>query len=174
MKRLIQSELHIVKLLGSLSITTSIYLVNSVVIAQVADVPRPNSDGDFTTAFVLGNRGYYANEKWLVVSQSVDQRDAALNCRYAPNGEIRSRIVSGAIIEAVFLGSPNTPGAIEPNLANDAIVSESGVPWLRVQGTSDFFYPAQAGNWESLGECYVRANLQYIAPINNDGLPHLP
>ena len=89
------------------------------------------------------------------------------NCRYAPNGEIRSRIRPGAIVEAVFLGSPNTPGSVEPNLAHDAIVESDGAPWLLVRGTSDLFYPARAGDWESLGECYVRANWQYIAPVNN-------
>ncbi|NET31764.1 MAG: hypothetical protein F6K19_07145 [Cyanothece sp. SIO1E1] len=51
-----------------LAITTSILaLLPSIAIAQVADVPQPNRSGDYTTAFVLGNRGYYTNPKWLVV-----------------------------------------------------------------------------------------------------------
>jgi hypothetical protein len=152
----------------AIATSTLVGYFSSVAIAQIADVPQPNSHGDFTTAFVQGHRGYYANEKWLAISQSGDRRDAALNCRYAPNGEIRSRIVPGAIVEAVFLGEPNIPGTSEPNWANDAIVLENGVPWLRVRGTSGLFDPARAGDFESLGECYVRANQQYIAPVNND------
>jgi len=136
--------------------------------AQVSEVPYPNSNGDFTTAFVRGNRGYSANERWLVVVRSGDPRDANLDCRYTPNGEIRSHVRAGAIVEAVFLGSPNSPGSMEPNWANDAIVLEDGMTWLRVRGTSGLFYPARAGDWESLGECYVRANWHYGAPVNND------
>ena len=136
-------------------------------LAQGAEVPRPNRNGDFMTAFVLGNRGYYTNEKWLVVVNN-DGRDYYLNCRRTPNGEILSRIRFGAIIEAVFLGSPNTLGSTEPNLANDAIVLENGAPWLRVRGTSGWFDPDLAGDGGSLVECYVRANWQYIAPVNNE------
>lgn len=155
------------------ALATSILLLNipSQALAQVAEVPRPDSNGDFTTAFVQGNLGYYANKQWLVVAQSGDPRDGFLNCRYAPNGEIRSRVPSGAIVEAVFLGEfgePNPPRMLELNPANDAIILEDGAPWLRVRGTSGLFYPARAGDWESLGECYVRANWQYIAPVNND------
>ncbi|MBE9039993.1 hypothetical protein IQ235_04200 [Oscillatoriales cyanobacterium LEGE 11467] len=108
-----------------------------------------------------------------MVSHSEDGLDEDLNCRYTPNGEIRSRVAPGSIVEAVFLGELNLDprnGSIEPNLANDAIVESDGGPWLRVRGTSDLFYPFQVGDWESLGECYVRANEQYITPVNNDEL----
>ena len=115
--------------------------------AQVAEVPTPNAKGDFTTAMLQGNAGKYQNIKWLVI----DPDPTYLNCRSKPNGQVKSRLMPGAIITAVF--SDNGQG--------DAIVFQHNVPWLRVSGTDPF----------TLGEpgvCYVRANIKYIAPINQD------
>jgi len=79
-------------------------------IAQVAEVPNPDSSGDFRSAFQRGNRGFYTISKWLVVQ-------------------------------------------------------------LRVKGSqNELAYPAKPASFEQLGECYVRANLKYIAPINPDSL----
>ena len=115
--------------------------------AQVAEVPTPNAKGDFTTAILQGNAGKYKNIKWLVI----DPDPTYLNCRSEPNGKVKSRLMPGAIITAVFLD----------NNQGDAIVFDRDVPWLRVSGTDPF----------TLGEpgvCYVRANIKYIAPINED------
>jgi hypothetical protein len=142
-------------------------------IAQVAEVPNPNSNGDFKSAFQRGNRGFYKIDKWLVVQPMGDGvENYALNCRYTPNGELRSRIIRGAIITAVFTGNPNLRRVDPPDPSNDAIVLDSdGSPWLRVKGSlEELAYPAKPASFDQLGDCYVRANLKYIAPINPDSL----
>lgn len=115
--------------------------------AQVAEVPNPNGKGDFMTAKVLGNRGYYVNNKWLVVDFN-----PGLNCRVTPNGAIKSVLMPGSVISAIFSGS------------RDAIVLHQGNPWLKVNVQS----PLISG---TPGPCFVRANRQYIAPINAEFLP---
>lgn len=117
-------------------------------IAQVAEVPRPNANGDYRTAMVQGNRGMYPNRKWLVTDSS------DLNCRVSPNGVVRSQIVPGAIVTAQFA-------------QGDAIVLQNGSPWLRVRGTDALAFPVRG---QSLGTCFVRANVRYVAPINEDAI----
>ncbi|GAB4134642.1 MAG: hypothetical protein Fur0046_06710 [Cyanobacteria bacterium J069] len=114
----------------------------------MAEVPTPNRNGDYTTAAVQGNRGNYYNRRWLVI----DPDPTYLNCRVSPNGVVRSRIAPGAILTAEFV-------------RNEAIVFQGGSPWLRVRGTDALTF-AQRG--QTLGTCYIRANTQYIAPINED------
>jgi len=153
------------------AIIFSLFVLEDKAIAQAADVPKPNANQDFNSIFVQGNRGFYAVQKWLVI-QSAESgiNGESLNCRYNPNGEIRSRISRGAILTAVFnktlegrVPSPHTA-------ADDAIVLDSnGSPWLRVIGTrEELAYPVRPLTFDDLGECYVRANLKYIAPINPD------
>ncbi|GBO54522.1 hypothetical protein APA_2469 [Pseudanabaena sp. lw0831] len=142
-------------------------------IAQVADVPNPDSNGDFRSAFQRGNRGFYVISKWLVVQpMGSGIEDYALNCRYTPNGQIRARIQRGAIVTAVFKGNPNLHRAEPPEPYSDAIALDSnGSPWLRVRGLqNELAYPAKPASFDQLGECYVKANLKYIAPINPDSL----
>lgn len=114
--------------------------------AQVADVPMANKAGDFTTARVMGNRGYYRNTHWLVVDPS-----RSLNCRATPNGTVTTRLSSGWIVTAAFPTDKN----------GDAIITGQGKPWLRVIATN----PLGAGK---LPACLVRANSRYIAPISVD------
>jgi hypothetical protein len=124
-------------------------LVAAPTAAQVASVPAPNRNGDFTTALQPGNRGnIYQTRKWLVI----DPDPTYLNCRSTPNGAVRSRIAPGAILTAVFGEN-----------GSDAIIAAGGAYWLRVSGTD----PLTVGE---TGVCYVRANRQYIAPINEDAL----
>lgn len=115
--------------------------------AQVAEVPTPNAQGDFTTAMLPGTGGKYPNHKWLVI----DPDPTYLNCRSEPNGPIKSRLMPGAIITAVFPDQGQ----------EDAIVFKHNRPWLRVSGTAPFTVGEP-------GVCYVRANIKYIAPINED------
>ncbi|MGI0483986.1 hypothetical protein ACN4EK_01045 [Pantanalinema rosaneae CENA516] len=114
--------------------------------AQVAEVPTASRQGDFTTARVLGNRGYFQNTKWLVVDT-----DRGLNCRTTPNGAVKSVLMPGSIVTAVF-SNPN----------QDAVVFNQGNPWLRVNPQ----VPSHASG--TPGVCYVRANVRYIAPISQD------
>ncbi|MEX0270511.1 hypothetical protein AB3R30_15310 [Leptolyngbyaceae cyanobacterium UHCC 1019] len=114
--------------------------------AQVAEIPVANKAGDFTTARVLGNRGYYRNTHWLVVDPN-----GSLNCRATPNGAVTTRLSSGWIVTAAF----------PANKDGDAIVMGQSGPWLRVIATD----PLGAGK---LPACLVRANRRYIAPISLD------
>ena len=140
-------------------------------IAQAADVPNPNMNGEFRRAFQQGNRGYYKIEKWLVV-QPATSGDYDLNCRYTPNGQVRSRISRGAILTAVFHDTGNNRSANLPDPATEAIAFDTdGLSWLRVKGLRDeLAYPVRPLTFDDLGECYVRANLKYIAPINPDAI----
>jgi hypothetical protein len=142
-------------------------------IAQAADVPKPKLNGDFNSIFLQGNRGFYAVEKWLVI-QSVESevKGEILNCRYTPNGEIRSQIQRGAILTAVFNKTDKGRVPTPHTASDDAIVLDSnGSSWLRVIGTRDeLAYPVRPLTSDGLGECYVRANLKYIAPINPDAI----
>lgn len=152
-----------------IAIITSLFIFEGKAIAQAAEVPNPDINGDFHTAFQQGNRGYYSIEKWLVV-QPMTSGDYELNCRYTPNGQLRSRILRGAILTAVFQGNKRQPNLPDP--ATDAIAFDSdGLPWLRVKGLRDeLTYPVRPLTFDYLGECYVRANLKYIAPINPDAI----
>ncbi len=75
--------------------------------------------------------------------------------------------ILGAIVTAAFKGPVNLDNGMRANYANDAIVMHNGRPWLRV-------VKYKGNDWNSgrdstlVGECYVRANLQYITPINLD------
>ncbi|NMF60186.1 hypothetical protein [Pseudanabaena yagii] len=150
----------------------SVFCTDREAIAQASDVPNPDKNGDFNTAFQQGNRGFYAIDKWLVVQPIETGSDGyGLTCRYSPNEQIRSRILRGAIVTAVFKkGSLNENKLDLPNRANDAIVLDSNnLPWLKIRGMRDeLAEPSQPVLLDQLGECYVRANLKYIAPINPD------
>jgi hypothetical protein len=154
-----------------IAIITSLFVFESKAIAQAADVPNPNMNGEFRRAFQQGNRGYYKIEKWLVV-QPATLGDYDLNCRYTPNGQVRSRISRGAILTAVFHDTGNNRSANLPDPATEAIAFDSeGLSWLRVKGLRDeLAYPVRPLTFDYLGECYVRANLKYIAPINPDAI----
>ncbi|MEL7037301.1 MAG: hypothetical protein AAFO04_17005 [Cyanobacteria bacterium J06592_8] len=128
-----------------------ILLTTSAGIAQIAEVPSPNADGDFMSAKVLGNRGYYNNQIWLVVDLEY------LNCRYTPGGEVKTRLITGATMTAIFPQEGR----------EDAIVIRNGKPWLRVRSLNPNLSRIDSG------VCYVRANKKYIFPINNDYIEDL-
>lgn len=155
------------------TIIFSLLIFKDKAIAQAADVPKPNGNGDFNSIFLQGNRGFYAVQKWLII-QSVESEanGSTVNCRYTPNGEIRSRIQRGAILTAVFNQTANGRVPNPHTSADDAIVLDSsGSPWLRVIGTrEELAYPVKPLIFYDLGECYLRANLKYIAPINPDAI----
>lgn len=139
----------------------------SVANAQTADTPMLNSSsGDFNTAIIQGNRGFYGSTHWVVAPQ-LDT--STLNCRRTPGGSIRSRIAQGAIITSRFTGPVQLDNGQRPNKAADAIVSYQGKPWLRITGTEpNVIFPPNGRDSDYQGECYVRANLKYIVPISDD------
>ncbi|PZO23503.1 MAG: hypothetical protein DCF25_00275 [Leptolyngbya foveolarum] len=139
-------------------------------IAQVAEVPQPDRNGDFNTAVLRGNAGsYYPNTRWLVMPQP--DSSGVLNCRESPNGRIKSRIAPGAIIQAIFNGPLQLQGrGGPPNPAADAIDLSIGRPWLHVIGTESLVIPmsSEEDDRSEPKDCYVRANLRYIAPVNEE------
>lgn len=155
------------------AIISSLLIFEDQVVAQAADVPQPDLNGDFNSIFLQGNRGFYAVQKWLII-QSVESEinGGTVNCRYTPNGEIRSRLQRGAIVTAVFKQTAKGRVPNPHTSADDAIALDSnGSPWLRVRGTrEELAYPVRPLTFDDLGECYVRANLKYIAPINPDAI----
>ncbi len=134
--------------------------------AQYGGVPIADRQGDYATALMQGNLGYYGNAKWLIVENEL------LNCRVAPNGAVRSRILAGAIVTAAFRGPVNQQRLTEVTPEMDAIVFDNGSPWLRIQGTAaGLAFPPEARSASQQfkpGECYIRANRRYVAPINID------
>ena len=161
-------------LIGLMSLVMAIGIGEQIIapntqaaIAQVAEVPKPDSNGDFTSAILGGNVGnYYPNSQWLVMPQT---DTGVLNCRESPNGPVVSRIVSGAIVQAIFDDPLQSGGRGTPlNTAADAIDLSAGKPWLHIANTGYLFLPSAEGNRSQTQSCYIRANLQYIAPINEE------
>jgi hypothetical protein len=125
-------------------------------LAQRADVPEVDRDGNFRSSRVQGNRGFYQQTHWLVV----DRDPSGLNCREMPQGKPYAVFRYGDIVKA---------NHFEPG--DDAISIMNGQTWLRVtsQETWKIVNPAQRGRDRTV-ECIVRANSAFIAPINLDDL----
>lgn len=118
--------------------------------AQMTDVPDFDANGDFQSARVRGNRGYYTHDQWLVVEPD----DSGLNCRNA-NGNVILTLAYGAIVDSNFDHS-------------DAIQLINGQPWLSVRVSAMDLRRQVADSFAAVQTCYVRANNQYIAPLNPD------
>ncbi|NEQ50873.1 MAG: hypothetical protein F6K11_12185 [Leptolyngbya sp. SIO3F4] len=118
--------------------------------AQMSDVPGFDADGDFHSARVWGNRGYYSHRQWLVIEPD----ESGLNCRNA-NGTVVLTLAYGAIVDSVFDDG-------------DAIQLLNGQPWLKVNVTAMDLRRQVTDNFSVVQTCYVRANNQYIAPLNPD------
>lgn len=116
--------------------------------AQMADVPNFDANGDFLSARVQGNRGTYPHWQWLVVETDA----AGLNCRNA-NGDIVVTLAYGAVVDSIFS-------------SEEAIEFVEGQPWLNVR--ANLMDVRRVDDVAISYNCYVRANSQYIAPINPD------
>ena len=137
----------------SRSILTSFFCILSVATAaqaQMADVPEFDANGDFYSARVRGNRGYYSHRQWLVVEPD----EAGLNCRSA-RGNVVLTLAYGAIVDSVFE-------------SGDAIQLINNQPWLKVKVTAMDLRRQVSEEFAAVQTCYVRANQQYIAPLNPD------
>lgn len=149
-----------------LSLASLLAPLPKAALAQYGGVPIADRQGDYATALMQGNLGYYGNAKWLILDNEL------LNCRVAPNGAVRSRILAGAIVTAAFRGPVNQQRLTEVTPEMDAIVFDNGSPWLRIKGTAaGLAFPPEARSASQQfkpGECYVRANRRYVAPINVD------
>lgn len=158
------SWMFVVGCLITLTIGGQLFLSqNSVANAQIAETSMLNSSGDFSTAIIQGNRGFYGNNHWVVAPQ-LD--NGYLNCRRTPNGSVRSRISQGAIIDSRFTGPVQLDGGLRPNKAADAIVVYRGKPWLRITGAeNNLIFPPAGGSNDYIGECYVRASSQTLSRL---------
>ncbi|OLP16791.1 hypothetical protein BST81_19035 [Leptolyngbya sp. 'hensonii'] len=132
--------------------------------AQIADVSQPDGNGNFKTARILGNRGYYLQRKWLIVEPD----KAGVNCRNK-QGKVLVRIAYGAVVDSVVIQT-NAVMPRPPLKANwDAIEVLDGKPWVYVR-VNLLDVQQTLGNRQNTYTCYVRAHRQYIAPINEDQL----
>jgi len=162
MKQTIQQALHHPRHLGLMLGLTLLSLSSSAgsVLAQAADIPRADRNGDFRTARVRGNRGDYPHRHWLVV----DRGAGGLNCR-AANGEVMLTLNYGSVINSRFEG-----GAGYENDTGEAIDLVNGQPWLSVEVTAFDIRQQVTSELAEKYQCYVRANQRFIAPINPSSL----
>lgn len=93
---------------------------------------------------VASDRGDYIQSwgRWQVVSA-----DGQLNCRATPNGNVLHTFKRG---DEIFLDGR----------LGDTISMHNGSPWMYVPYLG---YPYRDANYKP---CYVRANVQYIAPLS--------
>ena len=125
------------------------------VLAQSADVPRPDARGDFHSSLVNGPRGAYGQRFWLVV----DRDPYGLLCRDA-RGRAWLALKYGSVLEAEAAAAPPP-----------APLLERGPTWLRVQVKPvDVLLDARprAGGLDPF--CWVRAHTTVLAPLNPDSL----
>ncbi|MDV3352678.1 hypothetical protein D0962_24305 [Leptolyngbyaceae cyanobacterium CCMR0082] len=118
--------------------------------AQMSDVPRFDTNGDFFSARVQGNRGMYPHWQWVVVETD----NLGLNCR-SDNGDVIVVLAYGAVVDSVFEG-------------DDAISLVNGQPWLKVNADLRDVQRRVVDDFAVAYTCYVRANNQYIVPLNPD------
>lgn len=123
--------------------------------AQIADVIRPDRRGDFRSLLIGGPRGDSLQRYWLVV----DRDPGGLWCR-DPAWRVVAALRLGAVLEA-DLQEPRLP----------ALLNRQGVPYLRVRVKPmdilrDHGLVAQGKELR----CAVRANMNFLAPIQPDSL----
>jgi len=124
--------------------------------AQLADVVTPDEEGNFDSSSVQGARGFYPQKQWLVVDRG--------------SGGLRCRDVNGTMLVGLRYGS-----VIDTDLSStgaNPITLEKGKPWLRVRVTPADFQ-ADYRDRSFLNQpaiCRVRAQVNYLAPINPDTL----
>jgi hypothetical protein len=129
--------------------------LSGVASAQIAEVIRPDQRGDFRSLLVSGPRGGSLQRYWLVV----DRDPGGLRCR-DPAWRVVAALRLGAVLEA-DLQEPRLP----------ALLNRQGVPYLRVR-----VKPMDILRDDGLVEqgkelsCAVRANMNFLAPIQPDSL----
>lgn len=124
--------------------------------AQVADVARPDAQGDFTAITFPGARGLVLQRFWLVV----DRDPRGLWCR-----DVRGRALvalrQGAVVETADRGAD----------ARAAPLFSQGKPFLRVRFKPvDILYDARLSAQGSGSTCLVRVNTAFLAPIHLDSM----
>ena len=150
------------QLLGWLALICFGGSYTSAALAQRADVPHMDVNGDFQTTKVQGNRGYYQQIFWLVV----DRDPQGLNCRPFDGGESLVKLGYGGIL-MTHIKSAET----------NAITLRNGQPWLNVTLTRLATLQLdlrQGVDRRGPYHCQVRASADLIAPINLSAIEELP
>jgi hypothetical protein len=131
--------------LQAIAMATLLSSISTVTLAQIDQNPSPDRNGDYNTIQRKDVNGkqmdgaYYEHRSWRVIATS-------LNCRSAPgnHNQIVRRFAKNQLIEAASIGRGGSDEVVV--IQRDA----SGKPWMRVN-----LKP---------GQCFVRANDQYIEP----------
>jgi hypothetical protein len=120
-------------------------------LAQRADVPAFDRNGNFPSSKVQGNRGFYQQRYWLVV----DKDSRGFNCRQGADSV--TRFVYGDVLTAAT-----------PRNGDDAISVINGQSWLTVNYQLSYKARNLTNNPKKILQCKVLANTAFIAPINMD------
>lgn len=137
---------------GALLLAVTLWFEGRPSWSQVADVARPDAQGDFRSVAVIGPRGSYGQRLWLVV----DRDPQGLRCRDG-NGLSLIALRPGAVLETAS-------GAASLFLLQ-------GKPYLKVRVEPvDLLEDARQEGRGTATACLVRANSAYIAPIHPDSL----
>ncbi|MDF0554699.1 hypothetical protein [Kamptonema sp. UHCC 0994] len=131
--------------LQAIAIATLLFNISTIALAQIDQNPSPDRNGNYNTIQRKDVNGkqmegvYYEHRSWIVIATS-------LNCRSAPGtqNQIVRRFAKNQLIEAASFGRGGSDEVVV--IQRDA----SGKPWMRVN-----LKP---------GQCFVRANHQYIEP----------
>lgn len=130
-------------------------MLTGIAQAQIAEVIRPDSQGDFRSVQVSGPRGTYIQKYWLVV----DRDPQGLLCR-DDRGRARIALRTGAVVAL----APDDFRMPNPLLRDSK-------PYLRVQvKPMDILQDVRHRERGTLAVCAVRANTAFLAPINQDSL----
>jgi len=122
--------------------------------AQVADVVRPDAQGDFTSIRVAGARGFQAQRFWLVV----DRDPRGLACR-DERGRARIALRYGAVVR---LDEPQVQQA-------PLLIGSKSYLRLMVQPTA-ILHDSRLRERGQPAVCIARANSVFLAPIQMDTL----
>lgn len=129
-------------------------LAPSGVRAQIAEVVRPDAQGEFSSIRVRGARGSYAQRFWLVV----DRDPRGLQCR-DELGRARIALRYGSVVQLDQPEQQLTPLMIQ------------GKPYLRlaVQPIA-ILHDARFRDRGQPAVCRARASSAFLAPIQMDSL----
>ena len=124
-------------------------------LAQRAEPPRPDREGNFNSSQVMGNRGLYEVRYWLVV----DPDPGGSNCR-DPRDGMRpiKKLFYGDLLET------DSPGR---GKLQQAVERYNGLTWLRVR-LPNWRIPSSKSHGYS--SCLIRAHSRFIAPVNDSDL----
>ncbi len=133
-------------------IALAVVLNSGLAFAQAWTVPTPNTQGDFVSGFVRGNRGFLAQTQWVVT----DSDRNGLNCRDG-GGKVVGRYFPGQVMQASYLCDSSSDAILRDRVLG-------GEYWLLIHNTQ----PTTAS---APSRCSVRANVRYVAPLSEDDVP---